>query len=88
MAADHGSSPAAWTTVTITVVGFTVGAFALVFGRPAVVVASGGIIIAGLIVGKIMQLMGLGARGDTSDSSPPVSRTEHSFESTEPEAVR
>lgn len=62
MASHHGSSPAAWTTVTFIIAGFIVGAFALVFGHLAWVVASVGVVVAGLVIGKIMQLMGLGQR--------------------------
>lgn len=87
MASNHGSSPAAWTTVTITIVGFIVGGLALVLGRPAAVVASGGIVVAGLVLGKIMQLMGLGQR-TFATSFPPAGRNEEGTGLAEPEGAR
>lgn len=87
MASDHGSSPAAWTTVTITIVGFIVGGLALVLGRPTAVVASGGIVLAGLVVGKIMQLLGLGQR-TSATSFRPAARSEEGTGLAEPEGAR
>lgn len=69
MAANHGSSPAAWTTVTIIVVGFTVGGLALVLGSTAGVVVGGGVVVAAFVAGKVMQLVGLGQH-----TYPAVSR--------------
>ncbi|MQA83482.1 MAG: hypothetical protein GEV03_02330 [Streptosporangiales bacterium] len=60
MAAHHGSTPAAWTIVTITIAGFFVGGLALVLGSSVGVVVAAGIVVAGAIIGKVMQLMGLG----------------------------
>lgn len=57
---DHGNTPAAWTAVTIMLIGTVVGGLGLVadstftFGIGLVVVA------VGAAVGKIMQMMGLG----------------------------
>lgn len=62
MAANHGSSPAAWTTVMVVIVGFLVGGLALVLGSSVGVAAGAAIVLAGAVVGKIMQLMGLGKR--------------------------
>lgn len=86
MASDHGSTPAAWTTVALVVVGFVVGAFALVVGATAWVVVGGGIVVAGGIVGKVMQLMGLGRRTYAPASLPAEESTPAAR--MEPERVR
>jgi hypothetical protein len=56
----HGHTPAAWTAVAIMIVGFTVGAIAVVTAVPWLVAAGVGIVVAGAVAGKVMQLMGLG----------------------------
>jgi hypothetical protein len=61
MTAHHGNTPAAWTAVLIILVGFVVGGIALVIDNwPLFWV---GVVLApvGLIAGKVMQRMGLGA---------------------------
>ncbi len=62
MAASHGSTPAAWTAVTVCLVGFVVGAIGLVVESwPTFWVGVGLIAVSG-IVGKVMQTMGMGVR--------------------------
>ncbi len=57
----HGNTPAAWTAVVIITLAFVVGVVGLIigswptFGAAFVLAAVGG------IVGKVMQMMGLGA---------------------------
>lgn len=60
--AHHGSTPAAWTTVTVAVVAFLVGAAGLVVGDWVVFWIGAGLLVVAAVVGKIMQAMGLGAR--------------------------
>jgi hypothetical protein len=60
--ANHGNTPAAWTAVTLIMLGFLVGGVGIVIARPALVVAGVVIIVLGGLVGKIMQMMGLGQR--------------------------
>ena len=61
----HGNSPAAWTAVTIVLIAFTVGAIAMVLGPNWVLFwISVGIAVAGGLVGKVMQLLGFGARSN------------------------
>lgn len=62
MAANHGNTPAAWTAVTLIMLGFLVGGVAIIAATPVFVVAGGVIIVLGGVVGKIMQMMGLGQR--------------------------
>lgn len=57
---DHGNTPAAWTAVVMILIGFVVGGAGMVAGSPAVVLAGAGVIVLGAVVGKVMQMMGLG----------------------------
>ena len=59
----HGSTPAAWTAVVIVLFAFTLGAIAMVLGPNWLLFwISVGIAVAGGLVGKVMQLLGFGAR--------------------------
>jgi hypothetical protein len=59
--AHHGNTPAAWTGVTLILVGFLVGGIGLVIGSWLVFWIGVALCPIGVIVGKIMQKMGLGA---------------------------
>lgn len=59
--AHHGNTPAAWTGVTIILVGFVVGAIGLMIGSMLLFWIGMALLPAGAIVGKIMQAMGMGA---------------------------
>ncbi len=63
MADNHGSTPAAWVAVFITLVAFVVGGLALVFSPPNWVMfwIAVALLPVALIVGKVMSAMGLGA---------------------------
>jgi hypothetical protein len=58
---QHGSTPAAWTAVTIVMVAFVVGAVGFLLAQPWVVWVGVGLIVVGAAAGKVMQMMGLGA---------------------------
>lgn len=61
MSREHGNTPAAWTAVTVMFVGCLVGAVGVVFASHIWLLFVGvGIIVAGALTGKIMQMMGLG----------------------------
>lgn len=60
--ANHGSSPAAWTAVTICLLGFCVGAVGLVIDNWVTFWVGAALILVSGIVGKVMQTMGLGGR--------------------------
>ncbi|MEP7088604.1 MAG: HGxxPAAW family protein [Nocardioidaceae bacterium] len=65
--AHHGNTPAAWTGVLLILVGFTVAGIGLVAGSWVVFwigVAFGPI---GIVVGRIMQGMGMGAETVAAD---------------------
>ena len=59
--AHHGNTPAAWTGVILILVGFTVGGLGLVLGSWLMFWIGVAICPIGVIVGKVMQKMGLGA---------------------------
>jgi hypothetical protein len=58
---NHGSTPAAWTSVTIIMVAFLVGGIGVVAAQPWLFWVGVGLVVVGLIVGKVMQMMGMGA---------------------------
>lgn len=62
MSNHHGSTPAAWTTVIFVISGFAIGGAALVAGEMGWFYAGGGVVVLGVILGKVLQLMGLGQR--------------------------
>lgn len=59
----HGHSPAAWTAVVIMLVAFALGTLFFVLEIPALVWASAGLLVVGLIVGWALSRAGWGARG-------------------------
>lgn len=62
MAAHHGSTPAAWTAVAITLVGFTVGGVAMVLGPDWVLFWAGvALLPVALVVGKAMAVANIGS---------------------------
>ena len=67
MASHHGSTPAAWTAVVISLVGFTVGGVAMVIGPNWPVFWVGAaLVVVSPLVGKIMSSAGLGRAGALS----------------------
>ena len=71
--AHHGNTPAAWTGVTILLVGFVVGGLALILGSWLWFWIGVAVGLVAPIIGKVMQAMGLGTepRRDR-DSAPQV----------------
>lgn len=60
MSNHHGSTPAAWTAVIVIIAGFALGGVALVAGNMSLFYVSGGVVVLGGLLGKVLQLMGLG----------------------------
>ena len=60
---SHGSTPAAWTTVVIVTLAFTLGTLAIILGNWPLFWVSVGLVVLGAIVGKVMQAVGLGKHG-------------------------
>lgn len=59
--AHHGNTPAAWTGVMVILLGFVVGGIGLVIGSMLLFWIGVALAPIGVIVGKIMAKMGLGA---------------------------
>jgi hypothetical protein len=59
---DHGRTPAAWTAVTIALLGFVIGGIGMIAAEPWIVGVGAAVIVLGVIVGKGMQMMGLGRK--------------------------
>jgi len=59
--AHHGNTPAAWTGVMIVLVGFIVGGIGLVIDTMLVFWIGVALVPAGILIGKIMSKMGMGA---------------------------
>ncbi|MEV4060710.1 HGxxPAAW family protein [Nonomuraea dietziae] len=57
---DHGNTPAAWTAVTIVFIGSVVGGVGLVQDSPVGFGAGLAVMAMGAMIGKLMQMMGLG----------------------------
>lgn len=61
---SHGHTAAAWTTVILVFLAFVVGGIAVMAQNwPLFWIGGVGLVVVGLIVGKVMQMMGLG-QGD------------------------
>jgi hypothetical protein len=58
----HGQTPAAWTGVTISFVGFLVSGYFMIADQPAGFWAGLGVILLGGVVGLVMKSAGLGAK--------------------------
>lgn len=59
----HGNSPAAWVAVTIMLVAFAAGTVFFWLDMPALVWASAGLLVVGLIVGLVLSKLGYGVGG-------------------------
>ena len=59
--AHHGNTPAAWTGVMIILLGFFVGGIGLVVGSMVMFWIGVSLAPIGVVIGKVMQKMGLGA---------------------------
>ena len=66
--AHHGNTPAAWTGVTLILVGFTVGGLGLILDSWLIFWIGVVICPIGVIAGKILQKMGLGAEAPLIES--------------------
>ncbi len=67
----HGNSPAAWTSVTVMLVGVIVGCIAFVMGESATILFIIGvaIIVVGLALGPILKMVGYGVGGSKLKSN-------------------
>ena len=58
---NHGNTPAAWTTTVLVTLAFTAGTLSIMFANWIAFGASVAILVVAGIVGKVMQMLGLGA---------------------------
>ncbi len=56
----HGNTLAAWTTVVLVTLAFTIGTLAIMFANWPVFFGAVGLLVVAGIVGKVMQMLGLG----------------------------
>jgi hypothetical protein len=59
----HGNSPAAWVAVIIMLIAFAAGTVFFWLDMPALVWASAGLLVVGLIVGGVLSKLGYGVKG-------------------------
>lgn len=71
MSANHGNTPAAWAAVTIIVIGFSISGAGIVLANTVLAAAGGGVVVLGGLVGKIMQMMGLGQKSYAAADTGP-----------------
>lgn len=71
MSASHGNSPAAWTAVTVMFVGFLISGIALPLALPWLFFVGLGVVVLGAVVGKVMQMMGMGQTVAYKDEQDP-----------------
>jgi Flp pilus assembly protein TadB len=64
---NHGQTPAAWTSVTIIMVGFIIGCIAVIQLNWVLLGVGGVVIVLGAVVGKVMQMMGMGKQTDDAE---------------------
>ena len=67
---DHGHSVAAWTSVGIILLGATVMSVAIVFANVPFAIVGGGIVVLGMVAGKVLAMAGYGAK--SHDRERPV----------------
>lgn len=73
---EHGHTPAAWTTVILILAGFVVGCIAVILlNWPLFWIGGVGLVVVAGIVGKIMQMMGLGQRDPQAGAQQPAVAT-------------
>jgi len=59
---DHGHTVAAWTAVAIITLAFLIGTIGVVVAKPKIFWIGTALIPVGLIVGKVLALLGFGAK--------------------------
>jgi len=60
MSESHGNTPAAWTAVGIMFLGFLIAGVALPWEKPWLFFVGLAVVVGGAVVGKVMQMMGMG----------------------------
>jgi hypothetical protein len=71
MSDSHGHTPAAWTAVTIMFVGFLISGLALPLALAWLFFVGLAVVALGAVVGKVMQMMGMGNTVTYKDAGDP-----------------
>ena len=71
MSDSHGHTTAAWTAVVIMLIGFTVAGVALPLAEEWLFFVGLGVVALGVVVGKVLQMMGLGNTVSYEDERDP-----------------
>jgi membrane protein YdbS with pleckstrin-like domain len=66
--AGHGHSIAAWTTVIVIIVAFSIGTFFFFLENAPAVYASAALALAGVVAGLVLRKMGYGVGGQHTKS--------------------
>jgi hypothetical protein len=77
MSASHGNTPAAWTAVGIMFVGFLASGIALPLEMPWLFFVGLAVVVVGALVGKVMQMMGMGQTVTYKDERDPEYDEQH-----------
>ena len=73
---NHGSTPAAWTAVTIIMIAFLIGGVGVWLAEAWLFWVGVALVVIGAIVGKVMQMMGMGAAAADVSANTEVSTEE------------
>jgi hypothetical protein len=71
MSDSHGNTPAAWTAVGIMFLGFLISGIAIPWEKPWLFFVGLAVVVLGALVGKVMQMMGMGSTVTYKDERDP-----------------
>lgn len=77
MSDSHGNTPAAWTAVAIMFLGFLVSGIAVPAELPWLFFVGLAVVVLGAVVGKVMQMMGMGNTVTYKDDRDPEYDEQH-----------
>lgn len=78
MSDSHGNTPAAWTAVAIMFLGFLISGIAVPWEKPWLFLVGLVVVVLGALVGKVMQMMGMGSTVTYKDDRDPEYDHNHS----------
>jgi hypothetical protein len=73
---DHGHSVAAWTAVTIILVGAAVAAFSVAVTNTTLFVIGIALCVVGAVAGKVLSMAGYGGKTTTGPDAPDSTKPE------------
>jgi len=71
MSDSHGNTPAAWTAVSIMFLGFLISGIAVPWEKPWLFFVGLAVVVGGAVVGKVMQMMGMGSTATHDEDRDP-----------------